>query len=273
MRRTWPLMQIAGIFVALGAVHAALAGEKETKDLLDVVEKRLIQMDEGIKESFKTIQSDMRTFETELGQHRTEIDKLTDRIKQLESSSGRPDNIALEAIMLRLDRLEKSLAQGNPPKTPTIAPPAEPRAQLDVPPPSRGIQNQISKKIDLEINDIARKLDDLAAELQDLRRSGLDAVLSRLDRIDQNLSDMKKGRISLYSPSSENGRIVLRNQHNEELFFVVNGRTYRVQAGASQALNAPAGSVNYELISPRWGVRDRKTTTLAANETLTLSAQ
>jgi hypothetical protein len=53
------------------------------------------------------------------------------------------------------------------------------------------------------------------------------------------------------------------------MLFIINGReNIRLAPGTSRLVEGvPAGTFTYEVVSPTWGSRARKTTTLLANET------
>jgi hypothetical protein len=101
--------------------------------------------------------------------------------------------------------------------------------------------------------------------------TGLDAINARLDRIAEIVERLVKDRERrLYPPAA--GRILLANNYAEEMLFVINRVTYRLAPGSSRLLDAvPTGTFTYEIISPTWGSRARRTTTLAAGETVRLT--
>lgn len=104
----------------------------------------------------------------------------------------------------------------------------------------------------------------------------LDDILKRLTAIEQKLSQMPTTALRpAFPPATATGRVLLVNRSAEELLFVVNGRTYRIPAGASAALDGVgAGNFTYEVISPTWGlIRPLQTRTLAPQETFTITAQ
>jgi hypothetical protein len=103
----------------------------------------------------------------------------------------------------------------------------------------------------------------------------LDDIRNRLGLIEKTLSTMQTSsanRIALSPPSQ--GRVVLMNFYPEELLFIVNQKPHRVAPNATVPLDAiPAGTLQYEVISPTWGQRARSQTTLSPNETFTLTAR
>ncbi len=68
------------------------------------------------------------------------------------------------------------------------------------------------------------------------------------------------------------GRVVLTNLYSDELLFIVNGTNYRIPAKASKVLEIPAGTMNYEVFSARWGLLERNATSITAGDTFTLAA-
>lgn len=108
-------------------------------------------------------------------------------------------------------------------------------------------------------------------------KSSMDEIKSKLGAIEQAILKLQPSttsqRIAL-SPPTPSGKVLLVNLYPQELLFVVNNKAYRVGANSSLTVdNVPAGTVTYELISDLWGSRGRNSTTLTANETLTLTAR
>jgi chromosome segregation ATPase len=105
-------------------------------------------------------------------------------------------------------------------------------------------------------------------------RTAIDEICAKVDRVEQTLRRPPAPSHVARYPAAQAGRVVLVNTSPEELTFVVDGRSYPVAPGGTMALDGqPAGPFSYEVISPTWGVRDRRTTALGANETLTLTAR
>jgi DNA repair exonuclease SbcCD ATPase subunit len=114
----------------------------------------------------------------------------------------------------------------------------------------------------------------------------LEEINRRLGRIEDRVAQASVSRIAYYSAPTISfrpavtsfaapapvGRLVLVNSRAEDVTVMVNGRSHPVARGARLTLdNLPAGSLWYEVITPSWGPRGRRTTNLAANETLTVS--
>jgi hypothetical protein len=110
-----------------------------------------------------------------------------------------------------------------------------------------------------------------------LDKAALEDLHRRLVAIEKALAALgsSKDRISLFPPINGGvGRLMLTNLYGEAMSFVINNRTYRVEPNQTVELREmPAGVVNYEVFSERWGPRGRKTTTLEPNTTITLFIQ
>jgi hypothetical protein len=104
----------------------------------------------------------------------------------------------------------------------------------------------------------------------------LEEIRQRLDQIEKLLVKLQptQQRVAMAAPTNGLGRMMLVNMYPEELLFVINGRSYRVESNRTMPLEGvPPGTLSYEVISPTWGRRAARTTTLGANETLTVTAQ
>jgi hypothetical protein len=104
-------------------------------------------------------------------------------------------------------------------------------------------------------------------------QANLEAIARRLAKIEQDLARLTNPpRVSQY-PAPATGRLKLVNDSVEEMQFVINGRAFRVAPGAAHVVEGmPAGAFTYEVVSPTWGLRANRSTTLAAGETFTLVA-
>jgi hypothetical protein len=104
-------------------------------------------------------------------------------------------------------------------------------------------------------------------------KGSMEEIRSKLAQIEHVLSRLQaqQVRVSMSPPANgAMGRLLLVNSYPTEMLFVVNGQSYRVAPGATVALDLAAGSVSYEAIAPGWGIVRQNTTSLAANETLSL---
>jgi hypothetical protein len=130
-------------------------------------------------------------------------------------------------------------------------------------------------KLRADLEAFKKRTPDGVAASPAVDRTSLDEIKSKLGAIEAAILKLAPAasRTALFPPT-QSGRIVLLNLHPEDLLFVVNDKGVRVPAGKNVTLESiPAGTVNYELFSETWGPRGRKATTLAANETLTLTAR
>lgn len=115
------------------------------------------------------------------------------------------------------------------------------------------------------------------SRISPIDKAAVEDVKLRLSAIEKAILSLQPGlervaRTGVETPKG--GRVMLVNNYPEMLLFVLNGREVRVPAMSSQVIeDVPAGSLNYEAISPTWGLRARRTTTLAPGETFTLTAQ
>jgi hypothetical protein len=135
------------------------------------------------------------------------------------------------------------------------------------------VQGQIADlKTDLDA--LKKRLPSDVALYPPADKAGMEEIRSKLAQIEHILGRLQaqQTRVSLSPPagSGPTGRLLLVNSYPTEILFVVNGQSHRVAPGATMALDVAAGSVSYEAIAPAWGVVRQNTTTLAANETLSL---
>lgn len=129
------------------------------------------------------------------------------------------------------------------------------------------------KQLRFELDDMRQKLPGEIALFAPVTKDSLDEMKNRIRDLELKLAESQSAKRISLAPANT-GRIMLVNLYNEDLVFTVNGQTYRVPAGRSTPVdNVPVGTVSYEMISPTWGRRASTQTNLAANETLTLTAQ
>jgi hypothetical protein len=133
-----------------------------------------------------------------------------------------------------------------------------------------------------QVSDLKTELDALKRRLPaDLRlypstdKTSFDEIRTRLADMERMLARMQgQSRVAMSAPVGQTGRVLLVNSYPSEMLFVVNGQSQRVLPGGSVALeNVPAGAITYEAIAPSYGVVRSTTTSLAAGETLTLTAR
>jgi hypothetical protein len=147
----------------------------------------------------------------------------------------------------------------------------------------------LSEQIKNEFATIKGAFDKIGVDMKDLKDANFDLTLklqNALDRIkalEKDLAQLKgehkKVRDAFFSgPGGEKaagvGRLVLSNLYMEDMLFIINGKAHRIAPGETMPIETfPAGPVTYEIVSPTWGLRARRTTTLAAGEKMTLTAQ
>lgn len=214
-----------------------------------------------------------------------------------------PDRAALDEIRSRLTRIEQMLAPPPQARVSLYAPePKRPAADRDRFKEVRERLDRMDSSLRQGMEQVGRDMHALRRDVDELKddrdkawlkvQSTLAAVNSvqpQLSELRAELESLKRrgpatvalyppadppARVSYYQAAPPVGRLLLANHYGEEMTFVVNGRSVRVPAGSTVPLEAqPAGALTYEVISPTWGLRGRNTTTLAANETLTITAR
>lgn len=143
------------------------------------------------------------------------------------------------------------------------------------------------------IDDVNKLIGNLHADVSFLKRqlakqvtqeNGSSADKNALDELKKHLVSIEQAILKLrptepttsrvaLSPPAAMGRVILANMYHEEMLFVINQKTYRVAPGGILPLESPAGTIDYEVLSPTWGQRARSRTNLPANETFTLTAR
>jgi predicted nucleic acid-binding Zn-ribbon protein len=122
------------------------------------------------------------------------------------------------------------------------------------------------------------------APITPLLERGLDDIRAKLGAIEQAILRLQPSgatRSAYYQTPSAvpaatltTGRVLLENFYPEDLLFIVNGQQTRVGPNRVVPLDAvPSGTLSYEVVSPTWGVRTQKTTSLASNETFRITAR
>jgi hypothetical protein len=133
-----------------------------------------------------------------------------------------------------------------------------------------------------QVNDLKTDLDGLKRRMQsELRlypaadKDSLDDLRARIAELERTCSRLQgRPRVAMFPPAPVTGRVLLVNTYPYEILFIVNAQSQRVPPGATVTMeNVPAGAITYEAIAPFHGVVARTTTTLAAGETLTLTAR
>ncbi len=75
------------------------------------------------------------------------------------------------------------------------------------------------------------------------------------------------------APLVTTNRVILENYSDADIYFVLNQRSYLVPANKTAIVkDVPLGSLTYQLVAPTGQVLRSRTTTVTANDTLTLTA-
>lgn len=246
MLRNWKMLAFCSLMASAAPVLPPTPVFAQGVDESKVLE-RLDKLEKSITASIKALSDDVSGVRIELGKLKIDV---ADSKVDIDFVKKAVDSLKTEKLNLRID-LEKQIASI--------------RGDLE------GLRNQI-RNLPSGANPPIP-----APPVTD--KSGLDDIKAKLGSIEQAILKLQpsQNRIALAPPSpaaASTGRVLLINLHSEELLFVVNQKTHRVAPGASVPLDAvPSGSLSYEVLSPTWGLRARNTTSLAANETFTLTAR
>ncbi|MFO0865618.1 MAG: hypothetical protein U0744_13365 [Gemmataceae bacterium] len=248
MLRNWKMLALASIMASAAPMPMIntpvfAQGFDDSKII-----ERLDKLDKSINASIKALGEDVASLRTELGKVKVDV---ADSKVDLDLVKKAVDALRTEKLNLRID-LEKQIANV--------------RGDLE------SLRTQIRN---LPTGGPAVPPPPVAD------KSSLEDIKSKLGNIEQAILKLQpnQNRIALAPPTTTpptttTGRVMLVNLHSEELLFVVNNKTHRVGPGSSLPLDTiPAGSLSYEVLSPTWGLRARNSTTLAANETFTLTAR
>jgi hypothetical protein len=185
------------------------------------------------------------------------------------NAGGAAGDTDLKAVLQRLDELKKTVdalskkVQAIPAEIKLAAIEAE----------------QLKQR--LELQSLRAKLESLPGSPSPIgERPGLEEIRHRLGNIEKSLAALQPqtgiSERRSFSPPIDGGagRVRLVNLYGEPMFFIVNGRNYRVEPGTHTIVDFPAGGLSYEVFAERWGiVSPRKMSTLAPNDTLTITAR
>jgi len=248
MLRNWKMLALASIMAtAAPVVHTPVFAQAQVFDDSKIIE-RLDKLDKSLSASIKSLGEDVASVRTELG--KVKIDTADAKI-DLEIVKKAVDALKSEKLNLRID-LEKQISS---------------------------IRGDI-ESLRTQIRNIGPSAPAIPAPpVAD--KSGIEDIKSKLGNIEQAILKLQpnQNRIALAPPTTTppttpSGRVLLVNMHGEELLFIVNNQKHRVAPGSTLPIDTvPAGSLSYEVLSPTWGLRARNTTSLAANETFTLTAR
>jgi hypothetical protein len=189
---------------------------------------------------------------TETGDTAKRLKALEDGMKKVQedADSIRAEGLKIKTLKDKVDQLKKDMDKVQDRLT-----------QLD---------ETIRDAIDKSIRDALKPREDGKGAIGEPPPVFKD-ILSRLSRLEDMLKDLS-GKLQVARYPAATGRVLLTNRYPEEMLFIVNGRSFRLAPGESRLLdNQRAGSLTYEVVSPTWGSRARKTTTLLASETLRLT--
>jgi len=128
----------------------------------------------------------------------------------------------------------------------------------------------------LELQGLKLKLESLGVAPSD--KAAMDEIRSRLSAIERSLGTLSTdGSIrKAFSPPANGSlaRVMLVNLYTEDMLFVINDRNFRVEPNRTMQINdVPPGALTYQVISPTWGSRALRTTSIQPNDTLTLTAR
>lgn len=240
MLRNWKMLALYSMTVVVVAAPAPVVAQSDDyKAVLD----RLDKLDRSLAKSFEGISADINPLKNEVLSAKNQITSVQKDITLLQG-----DTLSHK---LELDKAAKKVET---------------------------LESQIAK-LRTELDDLKRRPSSEPAP-QALDKASLDDLRSKLGGIEKAILGLNltppQERVSKSPPAAAAtvGRVMLVNLYPEELLFVINQRTFRVPAGGSLPVEAvPAGSLAYEVLSPTWGLRARRTTNLAPNETFTLTAR
>lgn len=239
MLRHWKMLALYSLTVVTLSQPAPVIAGDDKKPLLD----RLDKLDQAIGEAFKNIRSDLMLINKEIGSFKDQLGKLQGEVSGLQGDALKT-KFVLDGLTGKLDSLDGQVG----------------KLQRDL--------DALRKRLDSEPSRFTPALD--KADLDDLK--------ARLSAIERAILSLQPGTTrTALSPGLEGGkigRVMLVNNYPEELLFIINSREFRVPAMTAQPVDGvPAGALTYEAISPTWGLRARRTTSLGSGETFTLTAQ
>ncbi|MFO0966690.1 MAG: hypothetical protein U0793_14045 [Gemmataceae bacterium] len=140
------------------------------------------------------------------------------------------------------------------------------------------LESQVAK-LQKEIDGLRKRLDSDLTRVgsSPIDKAGFDDVKARLEGIEKAIRGLtppaSRTALSPGAAPGAAGRVMFVNNYPEELLLVLNGRNFRVAPMTTLPIDGvPAGSLNYEVISPTWGLRARRSAALAGGETFTLTA-
>lgn len=237
MLRNWKMLALYSLTVVTFAQPVpVVAGDQKT--LLDRFEK----LEQSIVKSFENLGSDIKSLNNDLAHFKKELTKAQGEIGALQTESL-DNKLKINGFGGKLDSLEKQVQKIG--------------ADLDA----------LHRRLDSEPRSTPPLIDKAAVEEVRLKLGAIEKAILSLQPT--------KERVAL-SPgvTTTTGRVMLVNNYPETLLFIINSREFRVPGMTTQPIDGvPAGNLEYEVISPTWGSRARRTTSLSNGETFTLTAQ
>ncbi len=235
MLRNWKSLALVSLMTATVSVQVPAPATAGDKDNKALLE-RLDVLQETIKKSFEGVSAEIGGIKADLKAQKGDLKTIRDDID-----------------VLKDDGLKQRLDMAN----------------------ANGKIKQIETALDKIRSDLeALRVRESLPSKPGLDKASVDEIKMKLGGIEQAILKLlpSTNRIAM-SPPSSTARVVLVNLYPEELLFLINQRPYRVAPGANLPAEVPAGTLNYEVISGTWGQRAKNSTTLAPNETFTLTAR
>lgn len=239
MLRNWKMLALYSMTVVVVTAPPVVAQTDDYKTILE----RLDKMDRTLAKSFEGISADISALKNEVLSAKNQITSVQKDLTLLQGDTL-SQKVELDKAAKKVETLESQIA-----------------------------------KLRTELDDLKRRPSAEPAP-QPLDKASLDDLRLKLGGIEKAILGLNltppQERVSKSPPAAPAavGRVMLVNLYPEELLFVINQRTFRVPAGGSLPVEAvPSGSLAYEVLSPTWGLRARRTTSLAPNETFTLTAR
>jgi len=241
MLRNWKMLAVYSLTVVVVSQPAPVVAQDKA------VGERLDKLEASLKKSFEDLGLDIKSLTGDVGSVKNQLTKLQADITSLQTESL--------GNKLKIDTLTGKL---------------------------ESLEGQVSK-LHKEVDGLRKRLD---LDLTHVGSSPIDKLA--IEELRSKLAGIEKAILGLTPPASRtvlspgvvpvvptvSGRVMLINNYPEELLFVLNGKSFRVPAMTTQPIEGvPVGSLSYEVVSPTWGLRARRTTALGASETFTLTAQ
>jgi hypothetical protein len=262
MMRNWKMLGlhtfVAAVFGAAAFADDAAKPDGDSKKL-DQIQTQLKKLDD--------VPARLSTIQTELKDLRKDFENGTALASE-----------KLKALDQRVLALEDALKKVPDKKS-------DARIALSPPDPTAPVGNGDLKKISESLESIVAELKGMRTDLNtgaagnQMQLKGLNDKIAGLERAMTAMRDQIKfyqpppAPAPAPAPSTSDkapvvGTIRLRNDFVNPVSVVVNGKSHRLDPGATYTMNdVPAGPFSYEVI----GIQGRKLETLAAHETFTIT--